>query len=388
MKIGIDIRPLQSNHRYRGTGVYIANLVSHLLEIDHINTYVMYRFPGPDPLKGIAPVGSAYKTVVVPKRMPVFGYMATGAWHPLRVSGIDVMLVPEINFGLAQGAPTVATAYDLIPKIFARQQWNKANRPKGIKYTLGTRLLRAVYPFQQNQFNKATRIIAISEATRDDYLRLFPDLEPAKFSVTPLAAPDATEKLSDIVKRHNLKDYLFYIGGADYRKNVPGLVDAYARVRKAGIEAQLVLAGKGLNDSARLPKLHDAINRSGYTKDIILLGYVSDADAAALFSHAGAFVFPSLYEGFGIPVLEAMRSGCPVIAYNNSSIPEIAGNAAKLVQTGEDLAPAIIEVLTNPKLQQEMKEHGRKQAQKFSWKHTAELTLEALKRAADVKALK
>lgn len=381
MRIGIDIRPLQSNHRYRGIGIYISNLVSHLLVVDTKNTYVMYRFPGPNPLAGITPENRTYETVLVPKRLPMFGYQVSGTWHPLKVKNIDVMLVPDINFGIPNGAASVVTAYDLIPNIFASQQWNKKNRPRGLKYTVGTKVQRAVYPFQQREFRKATRIVAISQATANDYMRLIPGLNKAKFDITPLAAPDVDEQPSSIVKEHNLGSYLFYIGGADYRKNVPGLVDAYARVRKAGISVQLVLAGKGLNDPSRLPKLHNAIKRSGYSKDIILLGYVSDSDAAALFSCAKAFVFPSLYEGFGIPILEAMRSGCPVIAYNNSSIPEIAGNAAKLVGTGEDLAPAIIDVLTDPKLQQEMKKRGQQQAKKFSWEHTAKLTLKALEQA-------
>ncbi len=381
MRIGIDLRPLQSNHRFRGIGIYISNLVSQLLAIDSDNTYVMYRFPGPDPLAGIAPKASHYETVIIPKRMPMFGYQVSGTWQPLRPHHLDVMLVPDINFGLPQGVPTVVTAYDLIPKIFSRQQWSKTARPKGLKYTVGTKLQQAVYPFQQREFVKATRIVAISEATEKDYLRLIPGLDKAKFSVTPLAAANIRGQASSIIQDHKLRKYLFYIGGADYRKNIPELVDAYAQVRASGHDVQLVLAGKGFNDTARLPKLHQAINQSGYASDIITLGYVSDADAANLFAHAQAFVFPSLYEGFGIPVLEAMQAGCPVIAYNNSSIPEIAGDAALLIATGQDLAPAIIQVLSDAKLRQSMIAKGLSQAKKFTWKATAQKTLKALEEA-------
>jgi glycosyltransferase involved in cell wall biosynthesis len=382
VRIGIDLRPLQSNHRFRGIGIYIANLVSHLLAIDSANTYVMYRFPGPDPIAEIAPKGSTYETMIVPKRMPMFGYQIFGIWLPLRPKDINVMLVPDINFGLPKGVPVVVTAYDLIPKIFARQQWSKTARQKGLKYTVGTKLQQLVYPIQQQQFTRAAGIVAISQATQDDYLRLIPGLDKAKFTVTPLAAPDHQSKTSTIVQDNDLGEYLFYIGGADYRKNIPELINAYAKVRVTGQVVQLVLAGKGFNDPARLPKLHEAINRSGYAADIITLGYVSDGDVVELLKHARAFIFPSLYEGFGIPVLEAMQAGCPVIAYDNSSIPEIAGDAALLVESGKDMAPEISQVLEDAKLRQSMISKGLAQAKKFSWEATAKKTLEALEKVA------
>ena len=123
-------------------------------------------------------------------------------------------------------------------------------------------------------------------------------------------------------------------------------------------------------------------NYPEYAKDVLTPGFISDVDLQYLYKQAVCLVFPSRYEGFGLPVLEAMAIGCPVVAYRNSSIPEVAGEAGLLVNDGDPLAPAIEKVLKDPKLRKDLIAKGRKQAAKFSWEKTAQRTLAVLREAA------
>jgi glycosyltransferase involved in cell wall biosynthesis len=144
------------------------------------------------------------------------------------------------------------------------------------------------------------------------------------------------------------------------------------------------VAGKDIVDPEAQDgvKLLKAISRLSRPKQVITPGFISDSDLAWLYGHAMAFVFPSRYEGFGLPVLEAMQAGCPVVAYDNSSIPEVAGDAALLVPDGDSLVPAITKVLKDEALRQTLIQKGKARAKRFSWDRTARETLGVLSEAA------
>jgi len=195
------------------------------------------------------------------------------------------------------------------------------------------------------------------------------------------------EKIKKISKKQLNKkyginsDFLFYVGGVDLRKNIVGLAKIffeYKIINKSNIK--LVMAGKEFENRQELIDLgwYDAIKDSKYKKDIIHTGYVDDNELNALYKNAKAFVFPSLYEGFGLPVLEAMALGAPVVAFNNSSIPEVAGDAAVLCKNEKEFVEGIKKIVDDKKFTQSLIKKGYKQVKKYSWEKTAKETLKVI----------
>lgn len=180
---------------------------------------------------------------------------------------------------------------------------------------------------------------------------------------------------SNSIKNLASKRFLLYVGGIDSRKNIMKLLQSFFNLKSENPDLRLVVVGKEFEFKDQLKdigwtNLMDA--NSQFMNDVISTGYINGDDLTYLYSRAEAFIFPSSYEGFGLPVLEAMQAGCPVIAYNNSSIPEVTGDAALLVKDGESLTPAIQKVINDADLRQSMIKIGKKQAEKFSLKTTVQ----------------
>ena len=203
----------------------------------------------------------------------------------------------------------------------------------------------------------------------------------AAIHVVPSAAgpqfvPLAPAETEPVVRRYGLayREYLLFVGNIEPRKNLLGLLRAYETLRRKRRHAPaLVIAGgAGWKNRAIL----DAVAASPYTADIRIVGYVPEAELAALMNGALAFVYPSLYEGFGLPPLEAMACGTPVITSNRSSLPEVVGAAALLVDPEDtrDLADAMARLVDEAPLREELRERGLERARAFSWQRTAELT--------------
>ena len=167
------------------------------------------------------------------------------------------------------------------------------------------------------------------------------------------------------------------------RKNIVGLANMYFSFRKNGSEGiKLVMAGKEFENREELNDLgwQKVVEKSKYKDDIVFTGYVSDDELMELYRNASACVFPSKYEGFGLPVLEAMDLGAPVIAFNNSSIPEVAGDAAVLCKNEREFVSGIEKVVTDKHFKEEIIKRGYKQVNKFTWEKTAKETLDVLER--------
>jgi glycosyltransferase involved in cell wall biosynthesis len=225
---------------------------------------------------------------------------------------------------------------------------------------------------------RAKAVFTISEASKEDILNYYPFVRN-KIIVTPLAAGpivDLQPDISSVQKYTNNCDFILTVGNVQPRKNIVGLVQAYIMLRERKITtAKLIIVGRAQWQGSEIQKL---ACKSEYNHDIIFTGYLDDASVAALYKACRVFVYPSLYEGFGLPVLEAMALGAPVITSNLSSLPEVAGDAALFVdsRSHQQLADAMERVLTVQDLSENLSRRGLLQAARFSWQQTAVATLE------------
>jgi glycosyltransferase involved in cell wall biosynthesis len=241
------------------------------------------------------------------------------------------------------------------------------------------------------RYKKSSKLIAISEASKNDYLQYMNDMPAEDISVIYHGfggTVASTDRPSAAAIRMASKPYIMYLGGIDFRKNIAGLLRAFYELKPDFPDLRLVAVGKEFMLSDQLGDVgwNDVLHSNkAYAKDVITPGFASPADMSYLYQHAEALVHPTLYEGFGLPILEAMNEGCPVICYDNSSLPELVGDAALVVKSGTPLAPAVKKLLTTPKLATELRKKGKIQANKFTWTKTASATIDLLVDAAKVK---
>jgi alpha-1,3-rhamnosyl/mannosyltransferase len=262
------------------------------------------------------------------------------------------------------GVPSIVTCYDLIPLIYPQYF---------------TAIQRLIFRTAHFLALRASRVIlAISQATKNDLVRFF-RVDPQRIIVTPLAAdahfkPPAQAARDRVRQQYALPDrYVLYFGSNKPHKNMPRLIEAFAR-SDVKDQAGLVIAGQW---DERYPQAKDLVKQLYLKEHVRFLGPVKDADLPALYCGAAVFVFPSEYEGFGLPVLEAMACGAPVVCGNRSSLPEVAGDAALLCDPHdpEALARAIEQTLTDRDLRTTLQQRGLARASQFSWEQTARQTL-------------
>lgn len=358
-----------------GIGTYVRNLVPGLarqdpsLEIKLFHT----RFPRDLPPERwvreywveelSAPIRSLYPRWDLVARPPL----------PSSLSSTDVLHAsnPAAIPPAGRDQRLVVTVHDLAfeyyPGMFPRT-WRTL-------YRMG---LRAAV-------RRADAIITPSRNTAEDLLSRT-RVPPDRLHVVPLAAsletrdedPDAT-----LLRMKVPRPYLLFVGTLEPRKNLVRLIRAYRRVAATGLPHALVLAGPlGWHDQA----LHREIALSG-PGDIVMTGGVDDVQLDALYRGASAFVYPSLYEGFGLPVVEALARGVPTVASNGSSLPEVYGEAAVAVspRSVREIAQGIETVLTDRELAERLSMRGIARAERFSWDETARLTLQVYERVAGTK---
>lgn len=393
MKIGIDARPLQHETQYRGIGKSLQFLLEALKPQlgsgDSLVFYLDKGLPKPQLLEDFADA----KIITMPTaRLGRKRYWRSflASFKPLNPSrkDVDVVLQYDASFGVPKNVPCVVVFHDLIPYLFRGQE--KQRPVKGLrkgKDALARNLYWQKYLKVLKTYKNAAKIIAISESSKLDLLSYISGVSADNIAVIPHGAnfDKPSGKASLKIKKLAADPYLLFVGGIDIRKNIIGLLETFYQLKPAHPDLKLILVGKEFELSDRLEDLgwFSLLNKNpDYAKDVIKPGFVSHDDLAYLYSQADAFVFPSRYEGFGLPVLEAMGAGCPVVAYDNSSIPEVAGDAALIVKDGQPLAPVVEKLLSQPKLRQELVAKGYKQINKFSWPKTANKTLEILRHTA------
>jgi glycosyltransferase involved in cell wall biosynthesis len=291
---------------------------------------------------------------------------------------VDLAHVPYFGSPLAPTGPTVVTIHDLIPMVLPEYRG-------GFLVRLYTSLVAAAAP-------QAKIILADSEASKRDILQKL-GLPVERVRVVHLApAPnfqpaETWQQLVEIKQKYKLpENFVLYLGGYDVRKNVSALLHAYTWVSATlGEQYPLVLAGRlPEHDTPFFPDPLRIARELGLTEYIITPGWIAEEDRPLLYAAATVFVFPSRYEGFGLPVLEAMACGVPVVTTNAASIPELAGPAAFQLDPTDTkhMAAPIIRLCTEEESRDAMIERGFVQVEKFSWQKTAEETLRAYREAA------
>ena len=228
---------------------------------------------------------------------------------------------------------------------------------------------------------RARRILAVSESTRDDLIRYLgvpaKRIDAVHIAPAPLCAADPSRLAAIDLE----PGYFLYVGERRKHKNVAQLIRAYEQVRRERQRvAPLVIVGHRYGDYDEPERLTAELRLGEHVR---FVDDASDTTLAALYHHARMFVLPSLYEGFGIPILEAMRAGVPVVTSNVSSMPEVAGGAALLVEPDDpaSIAAAMLRLLDDPRLGADLSLRGRRNADRFSWHETARRTLESYTQA-------
>jgi len=261
-------------------------------------------------------------------------------------------------------AKTVVTVHDIIPWSFA-----------GVSTRLDTLIYRHWLP---RRLPKTDAIVTVSQASKQDilkYIRVEPDHVNVVYSgVAKTYQPSNQQQIDDIKRKYEIPNtYILYVGSVEERKNLERVLTSFAQIKEKGVTQQLVIVGP---QKWKYEQIIQTLNTLNLNQDVIFTGYVDEGDLPVLYSGADLFVFPSLYEGFGLPVIEAMACGTPVVTSNVSSLPEVAGEAALQVDpyNVEDIANAMYQVLTDPALQKTLSEKGLAHVEQFKWEHSARAT--------------
>jgi glycosyltransferase involved in cell wall biosynthesis len=377
MKIAIDVADLDCE-RIDGTRVYIQNVLKHLGGSSPEDEFFLLHKSEYNKLLKPAKFKN-YKDKSIGKGFWWTQWKFARAVRKLqpKVCWMPIQQIPFLPFGRSKKTKYVVTIHDLAFKFFPRH------------FPLIDRLKLNLYT--DLAVKKADKIIAISETTRQDLVRLYPGIDERKIEVIyhgfdreNFQQKFSKEERVNFLNKWNLveKNYLLYVGAIQPRKDLITLIKAFEALKhsnsKECSDLKLVLVGEVAWKSESTVK---AAKNSKFKEDIIMTGKVNFKELAMFFRQAKIFVFPSLYEGFGIPLLEAMASKTPVITANNSSLGEVGGKAVLKFKSGneKELAQQIKKLLSNKNLEQEMIEMGLKRIEKFSWEKCAKKTLRVLK---------
>jgi glycosyltransferase involved in cell wall biosynthesis len=381
MHIGLNAHLLSLTETYRGAGInwYICNLLTHLPRVDHDNHYTAFLGDGRFTTSGLA-----LKLSRLPTSRPTVRIFWEQVVQPFALQKERVDLLHALAFvtPLFSPCPSVVTIYDLSFLLYP-ESFKRAKR-----FYLGL--------FTRLSARRARRIIAISESTKRDVVRRL-GVSPEKVQVVycgidETLRPLAKDQVADFRSKRGLPErFVLFVGTIEPRKNVTRLIEAFADLRSfdaaqdrfAICDLRLVIGGaKGWfyeDVFARVKEL-------GLEGEVMFPGYIPVSELPLWYNAAELLVYPSLYEGFGLPPLEAMACGTPVVAANTSSLPEVVGEAGLTVDPldVEGLAEAMRRALSDAALRQEMRERGLQRARGFSWTKTALETVQVYRRAMEV----
>src|SRR5688500_9176122 len=356
MRVAIDARKL---HDF-GIGTYIRNLLRQLARIDRDTDYVLLCQQSD--LDVGAQLGENFRTVLEPSPNYSIREQIHVPWV-LHRERPDVYHAPHYVLPAAVRCRSVVTIHDCIHLMFPQYLPNRA----AYAYARASMWAAA---------RRSDRILTVSEASKRDILHFF-NVPPEKivvvynaidehFRVTPSA-----EDVARVRERYQLDhQFVLYVGNIKPHKNLVRLIEAFDALRRGGQdEIKLLIIG---DEISKLPALRRAVHAHKLHKHVRFLGYVSDGTLRILYRLASVFVFPSLYEGFGLPPLEAMASGTPVVTSNQSSLPEVAGDAAVLVDpyNAEAIANGIISVLRSTHLRDDLRKRGFERVKEYSWERS------------------
>lgn len=430
MIIGIDVSALQGPHRYRGIGKVVHSILSNLPNKSNVE-YVLYGYEDGSPsLQEISallasdlkhelrPLSHLRQKEVTSRQSRPMRYIKkafqnlkelnsyrTGDARVEDTQGIDAFLQLDQSMPLPKlsqnKACNVFVAYDIIPYVLESDYlWSyETARSKGLnrRASFKCSVRRSLY-INKLRINarRADLILAISQTTKSDYIRHVTE-KSKKIKVIPLGVDEQVEisaapsngSLSRykqtswgyLPHSYSLKDkrFLLFVGGADSRRKLDELVTAFNHLRAIGKDYKLVLTGDSMRGPLAIPDLsiQDSLATSSYLEDIVFAGFVDEPTKEWLYSHAAAFLFPSVYEGFGLPVLEAMRAGTPVICYPSDAVREVAGDYPLYAKNALEIVDQItyLESLSK-KDTLSLIGSAKGQSSMYTWKRAAKTTID------------
>ena len=363
MIIGVEGRNLQGNRL--GVGRYLVNVLRELATIDQRNEYIIYHSQPIEPL-GFTSDRIRYDN---PGRAPSILWRHLRLPLAMRRDGIDLHFSPSYFLPLLKVCPSVVAVHDIIFKV--HPEWFIRDR----RLLFDGLFIREV--------KRAERITTLSHHSKRDIVNVL-NIDPAKVVVIPIAAdelfrPIGNELLiNDAKKRHGIDDgFVFTVGSVHTRRNLVRLIEAISLASgRLGRDLKLLIVGEPAPFRPPID-LAGTAHSYGLDDQVIHVEYISDEDLLLLYNACDLFVYPSLYEGFGLPVIEAMACGTPVACSNATSLPEVAGKAAVYFDPTDagDMANAMIRILDDSPLKEKLSRAGIERASTFSWRRTAEETL-------------
>jgi len=358
MKIAIDAR----KWRDYGIGTYVRNLVRHLARIDHETTYFLFCDDADEStLRDLA-------ENFVPVVERAGGYSLREHFsipQQLERLGADLLHSPHYVLPLLCRKRAVVTIHDCIHLLFPQYLPNRM----ALSY--------AKY-MMRHAVHRGAAILTVSDASRRDILRFYPEADPERIQVVPNAIDDAIlddpgeEEMERVKERYQIRGrYVLYAGNIKPHKNLDRLIAAFGllKQRPGHEDVKLLIIGDEVN---KYGSLRRSMETSGVRQDVRFFGFVPDHTLSALYRMASVFAFPSLYEGFGLPPLEAMACGTPVVTSNISSLPEVVGDAALLVDpyNVEEISDGLARVLDDKALCSDLVARGRERVLHFSWERS------------------
>lgn len=358
--IVIDARELRTS-----TGRYVERLLHYLQQIDQGHTYTVLLKP--KDFDGWEPSNPLFTKVVCPHKEFTFSEQI-GMLKQIKNIDADLMFFPMVQQPILYKGLVVTTIQDLTTIRFRNPTKNR------IIFTIKQQVYKWV---NKRVMHKSELLIAPTEFVRDD-AAAFASVPRSKFTVT-LESADPLPRQADPLPYLQDKDFIMYVGRPLPHKNLWRLIEAFQQLRQSHPTLTLVLVGK---KDTMYDMIESRVNKQGI-EGVVFAGFVSDNQLRWMYEHCQAYVFASLSEGFGLPPLEAMLHGAPVVSSNASCIPEVCGDAAHYFDPLDvnDMATKIAEVLGDDKLRSQLVAKGAKQAAKYSWKRMAEQTLAVFKKA-------
>jgi glycosyltransferase involved in cell wall biosynthesis len=361
VRVAIDARKL---HDF-GIGTYIRNLLRQLARIDAATEYVLLCRSADLDIGG--QLGPNFRTVLESSPNYSLREQIHVPWV-LRQQRPDLFHAPHYILPAAIRCRSVVTIHDCIHLMFPQYLRNRAAHAYA-------------HASMWSAARRSDRILTVSEASKRDILHFF-RVPPEKVVVVYNAIDEQfwvappEERVARVRERYQLDHpFVLYVGNIKPHKNLVRLIEAFDELRRDRQDEDLKLLIIG-DEISKLPALRRAVHKHKLHKQVRFLGYLPDDTLAILYRLASVFAFPSLYEGFGLPPLEAMASGTPVVTSNVSSLPEVTGGAAVLVDPYDvdSIADGLRRVLTDPHLAAEMRRKGLERAREFSWERSVERT--------------
>ena len=378
MRIGIDVRVLY-NPLLKGIGVYLQNLLTNLAEIDQQNEYILY-YDGRQNTLSRKPNSNNFidKEISIKKGDQFYLWEQLRLPLELKRDKIDIFHSPANTTMFYLACPTIVTVHDVHLQCITQKNIIDGFYFKKLQPLILRRVKKIITP---SNFSK-------------DMVKKVMSINESKIEIVPLGINDAFRIINSKESINKIKDtykisaqYILNVGGESSWKNISRLITAYAiLVKKYQIKEMLVITG--IRTKSILEKHLQEISKLNLTNKVLILGYIPEEDLIHLYNGAKVFVYPSLMEGFGLPPLEAMACGVPVVASNLTSIPEIVGDAALLFDgyNIQEIANAIYKVIINDELANELRKKGVQRVKQFNWRITAQKTLQIYKNVLENKS--